>query len=93
MSRWETSLGSPAEQERKSHNTAASARTRATKGLKDLMEFGSTFNHGLQNACAAEIQEINDVNLNTLPLGEWREWRVCDEPTGLVHVVRVRRVE
>lgn len=91
--RWETSLGTPGVQEQKLHNTAASARTRATKGLKDLMEFGAVFNHALQNACAVTLSEIRDVNLNSLPVGEWREWRVSDEPSGLVHVVRLRRME
>lgn len=91
--RWETSLGTPGTQEQKMHNTAASARTRALKGLKDLMEFGSTFNLALQRDCAGRIQEINDLNFNALPIGHWREWRVHDEPSGLIHVVRIRRVE
>lgn len=91
--RWETSLGTPGVQEQKLHNTAASARTRATKGLLDLMEFGATFNHDLENACAAALTEIRDVNMNSLPRGQWYEWRVSDEPSGLVHVVRLRRIE
>lgn len=93
MAKWETSLGTPETQERKSHNTAASARTRATKGLKDLMEFGAVFNHALQNECASVLSQLRDVNLNTLPIGDWREWRVADEPSGLIHVVRLRRIE
>lgn len=93
MARWETSLGTPEAQEQKTHNTAASARTRATKGLKDLMEFGATFNHRLRDDCASTLMELRNVNLNTMPIGTWFTWRVTDEPSGLVHVVRLRRME
>lgn len=93
MSRWETSLGTPQTQEVKTHNTAGSAQTRAEKGLKDLMEFGKTYNHVLYDECGAVLQEIRGVNLKVLPIGEWREWRVSDVPSGLIHVVRVRRTE
>lgn len=93
MSRWETSLGTPQVMEVKSHTTAASAQTRAEKGLLELAAFGGIFNHALRDECLARVRELKDVNLKVLPIGEWREWRVCDEPSGLVHVVKVRRME
>lgn len=88
---WEAEVGNPSHLITTHHVTPKSIETRALKGFLDLMEFGATFNHELHNECGGIVQQIRDTHFPSLPLNQWREWRVTDRHSGLTQVVRLRR--
>lgn len=88
---WEAEVGTPSHLVFTKHVTAKSLETRALKGLLDLMELGRVYNHQLQDDAAVAVQEIRDTHLPSLPIGQWKEWRVTDTHSGLTQVVRFRR--
>jgi hypothetical protein len=88
---YETEVGQMTLLVPKNHNTAASATTRIVNAVANLQEFGSKFNKDLENECISVIEQIKGINLKTLPLNDWREWTVTDEPSSTMLFVRIRR--
>lgn len=91
--RFKSTVGTPNHRSIKVHTTASAAKKWLRKEIADRREWASRYNHAADADLANISNEINDLDLVALPIGDVREWTAVDEVSGLTFVYSTEKIE
>lgn len=80
------SYGTPAELETVTKTQAGLARAFLREKLRQREKWAERFNGEVKRRCASAREQVDGLDLTTIPVGDVRRWTIDDDVTGVTFV-------
>lgn len=91
--RFESTVGTANHRTVKVHSKPNDAKKWLRGHVASQREWAARYNNAVDNDLANISNEINDLNLSTLNVGDTRSWGTTDEHTGFKFVFTIQKIE